>query len=159
MANVTGIVKAKSANKFGFGVMVNDKWYNSKFEIPCDKGDEVSFDDGGKAYVKDLTVVNAGKGSAGVAAVGTAAKAVAGSGYSRGVFPLPPNDGSRSIVRQNSITNATVLVTSMINKGLLKEGTDWVATITSIARDFEKYSSGDLDVELSKSIDETFKVS
>lgn len=159
MSNVTGVVKAKSANKFGFGIMVNDKWYNSKFEIPCEKGDEVSFDDGGKAYVKDLAVVNAGKGSAGVAAVSTAAKAVAGSGYSRGVFPLPPNDGSRSIVRQNSITNATVLVSALINNKLLDKGTDWVATITGIAREFEKYSSGDLDVELGKAIDETFQVS
>lgn len=158
MTTITGIVKAKSANKFGYGIMVDEKWYNSKYEIPCNKGDEVSFDDGGKAYVKDLKVISAGSGSAGVATASAAGKAVSGYGYSRGVFPIPANDGSRSIVRQNSVTNATNLVSAMIAKGLIKEGDSVVSTIISMARDFEKYSSGDLDVELNAVIDNTFKV-
>lgn len=159
MGNITGIVKAKSANKFGFGIMVNDKWYNSKYEISCNKGDEVEFDDGGKAYVKDLKVVGAGAGASGVAAASAAGKAVGGSGYSRGVFPIPPNDGSRSIVRQNSITNATNLVAAMVTKGLLKEGTDFTSTIIGLAREFEKYSSGDMDKEIENQISKTFEVS
>ena len=159
MSNVTGIVKAKSANKFGFGIMVNDKWYNSKYEITCNKGDEVSFDDGGKAYVKDLSIVSAGKGAAAVSTASAAGKAVAGGGYSRGVFPVPGNDGSRSIIRQNSITNATVPVTTMISNKMIKESDSLVSTIIGIAREFEKYSSGDIDVELQKVIEDTFQVS
>src|SRR5512139_1975412 len=113
MATVSGTVKAKSANKFGFGIMVNDKWYNSKFELACNKGDEVVFDDGGKTYVRDLKVTTAGSG--GTSSVGSpvASKGASGVGYARGVFPIPTNDGSRAIVRQNSITNAVALVTGM----------------------------------------------
>ena len=156
MSTVNGVVKAKSANKFGFGIMVNDKWYNSKYEIGCDKGDEVEFDDGGKAYVRDLKVTKAGSGAPTGGGSPMASKGTGGTSYARGVFPLAANDGSRSIVRQNSITNAVALYGQLGFKAESSE--DAAYAVINIARIFEKYSSGDLDAELTAQIDKTFTV-
>jgi hypothetical protein len=160
MSTVAGVVKAKSANKFGFGIMVNDKWYNSKSEITCGKGDEVEFDDGGKAYVRDLKVTKTGGGVSAGTGSSMASKGPSGTGYARGVFPLPANDGSRSIVRQNSITNAVALYTSVVGDvaSKTKDLEDMAYSVINIARVFEKYSSGDIDAELNKQIEETFTV-
>ena len=159
MSTVNGVVKAKSANKFGFGIMVNDKWYNSKYEINVEKGDEVEFDDGGKSYVRDIKVTKGGGGATATGGSTMASKGSGGTGYARGAFPIPANDGSRAIVRQNSITNAVALLVGLGLK--FSDGEDmkeYAYTIINIAREFEKYSSGDLDAELTKQIEETFKV-
>jgi hypothetical protein len=160
MTTVAGVVKAKSANKFGFGIMVNDKWYNSKSEIGCSKGDEVEFDDGGKAYVRDLKVTKGGGGTVASSGGSMAGKGPAGTSYARGVFPIAANDGSRSIVRQNSITNAVALYTSVVGDVVTKpEELENIAySVINIARIFEKYSAGDIDAELNKQIEETFTV-
>jgi hypothetical protein len=157
MTTVTGVVKAKSANKFGFGIMVNDKWYNSKFEIGANKGDEVEFDDGGKAYVRDLKVTKGGSGATAGGGGSMASKGAGGASYARGVFPLAANDGSRSIVRQNSITNAVVLCGKLGFPETVSSEEAAYAVI-NIARIFEKYSAGDIDAELNKQIEETFTV-
>ena len=160
MSTVNGVVKAKSANKFGFGIMVNDKWYNSKYEINVEKGDEVEFDDGGKSYVRDIKVTKGSGGSAVTTGSTMASKGSSGTGYARGAFPIPANDGSRAIVRQNSITNAVALYTHVVGEVATKpEELENIAyAVINIARIFEKYSSGDLDAELTKQIEETFKV-
>jgi len=159
MSTVNGVVKAKSANKFGFGIMVNDKWYNSKYEINVEKGDEIEFDDGGKSYVRDIKVTKGGGGATATGSSTMASKGSGGTGYARGAFPIPANDGSRAIVRQNSITNAVALFDHlMMDKLALKDMEELAYSVINIARVFEKYSSGDLDAELSKQIEETFKV-
>ena len=158
MSTVNGVVKAKSANKFGFGIMVNDKWYNSKYEINVEKGDEVEFDDGGKSYVRDIKVTKGGGGSAVTGGSTMASKGSGGTGYARGAFPIPANDGSRAIVRQNSITNAVALLNQLDFPKKLDEMEEVAYAVINIARIFEKYSSGDLDAELTKQIEETFKV-
>ena len=156
MSTVNGVVKAKSANKFGFGIMINDKWYNSKSEISCNKGDEVEFDDGGKAYIRDLKVTKGGSGVTTSSGGSMVNKGATGTSYARGVFPLAANDGSRSIVRQNSITNAVALYGQLGFKAESSE--DAAYAVINIARIFEKYSSGDLDAELTAQIDKTFTV-
>jgi hypothetical protein len=157
MTTVTGVVKAKSANKFGFGIMVNDKWYNSKFEIGANKGDEVEFDDGGKAYVRDLKVTKGGSDATASGGGSMASKGTGGASYARGVFPLAANDGSRSIVRQNSITNAVALYGKLgFPETISSEEAAYV--VINIARIFEKYSAGDIDAELNAQIDKTFTV-
>ena len=160
MSTVNGVVKAKSANKFGFGVMVNDKWYNSKFEINCDKGDEVEFDDGGKAYVRDLKVTKGGGGTTSSGGGSVASKGSGGAGYARGAFPIPTNDGSRAIVRQNSITNAVALYTHVVGDVVNnpEELENIAYSIINMARIFEKYSAGDIDAELNEQIEKTFTV-
>jgi hypothetical protein len=160
MTTVSGFVKAKSANKFGFGIMVNDKWYNSKSEIGCSKGDEVEFDDGGKNYIRDLKITKGSSDTTTTSSSPMASKGSSGASYARGVFPLATNDGSRSIVRQNSITNAVALYTSVVGDVVSKpEDLENVAySVINIARIFEKYSAGDIDAELNKQIEETFTV-
>lgn len=61
MATVTGTIEAVS-HKFGkFGINVDGQWYNTKQEWAPNpepsKGDTVSFDDGGKNFIKKLKVV------------------------------------------------------------------------------------------------------
>jgi hypothetical protein len=63
------------------------------------------------------------------------------------VFPIPALHGDRAIVRQNSITNAVKLITDSVHS---TDEADWeqLADIAiSIARKFEAYSCGDLDME------------
>ena len=158
MSTVNGVVKAKSANKFGFGIMINDKWYNSKSEISCNKGDEVEFDDGGKAYIRDLKVTKGGSGVTTSSGGSMVNKGTTGTSYARGVFPLAANDGSRSIVRQNSITNAVALYNKLREGGAVEEEESAAYSVINIARIFEKYSAGDIDAELNKQIEETFTV-
>jgi hypothetical protein len=164
MSIVTGNVQAKSSTKFGNGIMVSGKWYNSKFPISCDKGDDVEFDDGGKNYVNKLRVTAKGGGADG--GVGTKSTGASGStpvarasgGYSRGIFPVPADDGSRSIIRQNSVTNAVNLTSALIAAKKIPDGHDLEEVIFSWARLFEKYSSGDIDAEIQKELEEQFEV-
>lgn len=156
MSTVTGNVKAKSANKFGFGIMVNDKWYNSKYEIKAEKGDVVEFDDGGKNYIKGLKV--SGR------TVSDPVSAVGGGGGGgkpsfRGPFPIPAADGQRSIIRQNSVTNAVNLYGHLLAHKAITGKDDPVGAVLLMAREFEKYSAGDIDAEITASLDEQFEVS
>jgi hypothetical protein len=61
MTAINGTVEAIS-NKYAgkIGVLINEKWYNSKLEylkVTPQKGDVLSFDDGGKNYLNNLEVV------------------------------------------------------------------------------------------------------
>ena len=61
-------------------------------------------------------------------------------------FPIPALHGDSAIVRQNSLTNAVQLLRE--DKEIAKlSGDDRATTIISIARMFEAYSCGDLDME------------
>lgn len=152
MSTVTGIVEAASKNKYGFGIMVNGSWYNSKWEIKAAKGDEVEFDDGGKTYVQKLRVV---KSAGGTPAVSGGGKTSPGYNSYRGTFPVTTTDGARAIIRQNALTNATNLV---VGSGEKLKLDDAVKKILEVARHFEYYTSGDVDVEAKKAIEETFEV-
>ena len=155
MATISGVVKAKSSNRFGHGMLIEDKWYNSKFPIDVEKGDTVEFDDGGKNYIKGLKKF----GSGATSNTGSSAPVPGGvGGRFRGAFPIPPNDGSRSIVRQNSVTNAVNLVSAMLAAKRVKEGEDLVSHVFAIAREFEKYSAGDIDAEIEAELDKGFTV-
>jgi len=160
MTTVTGNVQAKSTTKFGHGIMIEGNWYNSKFPIVCEKGDTVSFDDGDKKYVKGLKVLSSGGGVAtkDTGAAVPASVARASGGYSRGAFPVPPGDGTRSIIRQNSVTNAVALVKTLIDNEKIPDGESLEAIVFEWARLFEAYSSGDIDEEVKREIDAQFEV-
>lgn len=69
MATVTGTVEAVSTKYGKFGVLINDKWYNTKQEwapnpLPV-KGDEITFDDGGKNFLSKCKVVGSSPKSSG----------------------------------------------------------------------------------------------
>lgn len=62
------------------------------------------------------------------------------------VFPIPLLHGDRAIVRQNSITNATKLVTELCANSKAAPDFDALAgLIVDLAKRFEEYSCGDLD--------------
>ena len=147
MSTVTGTIEAMSGKSaYGtYGILVDGTWYNSKFPISANKGDEVEFDNGGKKYVNKLKVVSAGAGGE------TAPKTTPRStgGYSRGKFPVAKDDGQIAIIRQNALTNACNLFTETMEVGTQIDD-ETVATIIGIARTFESYTSGDVDREAAK---------
>jgi hypothetical protein len=157
MSTVNGYVKAKSSNKFGYGILVNDKWYNSKDEPSCAKGDYVTFDDGGKNYINGLSKTTAPAGSS----ADKPSYASKSGGYNRGVFPVPKmGDGARSIIRQNALTNAVATVSMVMSSGITAKVTEdkLVEMVFKIARQYEAYSAGDIDAEAAKAV-ESYDVS
>jgi len=139
MATVTGVVEGVST-KFGkYSILVDGTWYGTKEEwatVKPNKGDNVSFDNGGAKFFKNCTIVGGASPSAPASSGG------GGKSYSKGSFPVDPEDGSRAILRQNALTNARNLF------GELKEGQDVeavVAQIIEVAREFEAFTSGDTE--------------
>jgi len=155
MGNVTGVVKAKSKKSaYGtYGINVNDKWYNSKYEIKAEKGDEVTFDDGDKNYCSKLKVVSSG-GGVPSASTGSGGGGSSRPNYSRGKFPIDPGDGQRSIIRQNALTNAIKAVE--LSGEVPSELNDIIPMIIDTARNFESYTAGDLDREAAKQLGDSF---
>ena len=155
MSQVTGTVEAKS-NKFGkFSILLdNGTWYSSKYEIKCEKGDVVEFDDGDRKYCQKLKVINGGGGSSSAPAAssgGTTYTPPAKSG-----FPVPIDTKDRSIVRQNALAHATKIFEACLNRMPAPEkelnAKDFVKfmekaseDVINIARNFEGYTSGDDD--------------
>lgn len=142
MSVVTGVAEALSKKSaYGtYGMLVDGKWYNSKFPIKAEKGDTVEFDDGGKNYVQKLKVTNKGPGG-GEKPAGVARS----TGYSRGRFPIDKEDGQISIIRQNALTNAVKSLDYITEENAKLSPEDMVSMVIDIARTFESYTSGDID--------------
>jgi hypothetical protein len=147
MAAVNGQVESIST-KFGkWSILVNGTWYGTKVEwkpkMEVNKGDTVSFDDGGGKFVKALKVVGSG--------VTTVVAGGEGGGASRTAQPEVGRvalSRDRAIIRQNSVTNATNLISNFIkNYKTLEEA---IEAVISTAQAFEHYSTGDMEVEEAK---------
>ena len=145
MSMVTGTVKVCKASKFGWGLLLEEedgKWYNSKFEIKANAGDNVTFDDGGKNYVNKLKVNTGGV----VAKAGSVTTTTAPPKMH--LLPVPL-DNSRAIIRQNALTNARELYVAAVSFDKMESQSAQEITdnIIVIARIFENYTSGDADME------------
>lgn len=128
---VTGVAEAKS-NKFDkYSVLVNGTWYSSKFEIPCEKGDTVEFDDGGRKYCQKLRVVIEGGSSTGKSSSGNSDLGVS---------------KDRCIVRQNALSHATSIVCMT---GVADVETTANMTV-EVAKIFEGYAMGDDEKDVAK---------
>lgn len=168
MANVSGVVQEISAKdrntRFGtkkaYSAKVNGDWYSFAFKKPpFNVGDAVTFEYSTGAYGNDAdsSTVEVKRGTPAVAGSPTASvtDTAPRQTSSKGVFPIPPLDGQRAIVRQNALTNARELVSVAVNlnyrdnKMLLDiEHLDAITKcVIRVARQFEAYSCGDLDVE------------
>ena len=133
MGTVTGVVEWHGDSKFGGqSVKVDGKYFNSKFDIGCQKGDTVEFDDGGKNYCQKLRVTDSG---APVATSGGSGKAPAASG-----FPIHPLARERAIIRQNALGNAVQFLAGP-DGGVAGA----VLEVLAVARQFEAWTSGDMD--------------
>ena len=122
---------------------INGEWYSGGFkEWEVDKGDEVSctYETNAKGYkdVKGIAVIHRGAPSI------PANTGVPRPGRS---FPIDPLAPERTINRQNALTNAVNYVVA------LKQTTSTVDQVIHIARQFEAYTTGDIDRELAENGD------
>lgn len=161
MLNKTGFIEGVS--KDGKRFKMGEDWFSafaSSQMNGCAKGDYVSFtytekpSPTGDVYrnVKG----NLTKATPPADAPVTAAKMFGKSsgGFVAKEFPVPPFHPDRSIIRQNSLAHATDLINAIgygyIGGSLAHAPTaaEYAERIIEVARMFEAYSSGDLDVAI-----------
>jgi ferredoxin-NADP reductase len=160
----TGIVEAVSTKdvttKFGtkptYSIKVNGGWVKCGFKNHnANVGDEVEFDGNTGTYgveTKAVIVLRKGSGvapavtSSTPAATAPAPQTKAFGGYKDKVFPIPALHGDRAIVRQNALARATdIYIAARGGKPfeLEPENLDFVI---KLARKFEAYTAGDIDM-------------
>lgn len=155
---VENITSKEVTTKFGpkpaYSIVANGERFSYGFKKPAFKiGDEIDFQFSENTYGKtvDMTsvqLISKGTGSpTPPPATATTAPAKA-YGAPAKVFPIPPLHGDRAIVRQNSITNATKAVCDYFkdNEGI-NSVDEYAELIIQVARKFEAYSCGDLDMQ------------
>jgi len=123
-------------------------WYKSGFKDPkVNEGDVISFDFTEGTYGKDADLGSLRKtGTAPVLPTASITESPTRSSYGgKGVFPIPALDGQRSILRQNALTNARELFQQGKKEVAMDAATG--AAIIAVARMFEAYTAGDLDLE------------
>jgi hypothetical protein len=159
----TKTVTTKFGPKPTYSVKCDGTWYSYGFKKPTfTEGAEIEFAFTENTYgkqvdEKSLRVISSGSGKASTASTSPAIEGGAPTPASRSygppakVFPIPALHGDRAIVRQNSLTNAVNLLKE--DKELAKHSAEARAdAIINIARMFEAYSCGDLDVEMAKTM-------
>ncbi len=152
---VENITTKEVTTKFGpkpaYTVVANGERFSYGFKKPTfGIGDEVDFQYTDGTYGKSVDLASVRlikKGAGGASAAPTAAASAPAKGSytpAAKVFPIPPLHGDRAIVRQNSITNATKAVSDFgLDVDSLEEHAQ---RIIDVARMFEAYSCGDLDL-------------
>jgi len=159
---VENITTKEVTTKFGpkpaYTIVANGERFSYGFKKPAFKiGDEIDFQFTENTYGKNVDLA-----SVQLIAKGTGAPAPSASpstapakayGAPAKVFPIPALHGDRAIVRQNSITNATKAVCDYFdsNDGIDTVG-DYADLIIQVARKFEAYSCGDLDMEAAEAM-------
>lgn len=130
-----------------YGIMISNAWYNAGFKEPTvAKGDEVEFEFNENQWGKELTSIHkTGNTSAAAPAQQTSSVDPVWS-----VFKVDmPKD--RAIIRQNALGHATNVVLS--NSHAAAGDLDVVSNeVVRIARLFESYSTGEMDVEAAKEL-------
>lgn len=170
--NVSGVVKGVYSKdittRFGLRktwdiLLDNGQYYKNGFKKPSvEIGDSVTIDFEVGKYGNEIKNMSSGAGTA--CAVGATKPEVSlnsNSGkYMKNTvtpFPVPPDHGDRSIIRQNSLTNARELVQSYF-AGHSISFDDEVQKIIETAYKFEEYSSGDREVKAADAITNKNKV-
>lgn len=121
-------------------------WYKCGFKNPLiAEGNVVEFTFTAGAYGNDVNMDSFKKVSGPPAT--SSARPTPGFSSGKGVFPIPPLDGQRSIVRQNSLTNAVSLLKENSKTLPIDELAD---QCIALARKFEAYSCGDVDLASAK---------
>jgi hypothetical protein len=143
-------VNTKFGPKPAYTIIANGEKFSYGFKKPTFAvGDTVDFQFTESTYGKQVDatsvrMITKGTGAPTTATV-TSAPAKSYTPATK-VFPIPPLHGDRAIVRQNSITNATKLVSDMQAKSKSEIDVMLLAnTIVEVAKVFEAYSCGDND--------------
>jgi hypothetical protein len=148
-------VKTRYGMKPTYSAKIDGEWFKLGFsKPPFGKGDSISFNYEESTYgmemdVKSVTMAGAPTPTVGGAgAVGAATPSRPAFTGGKGVFPIPPLDGQRSIVRQSSLTNARELFVATLRSGDVISSLDAAAhEIVRLAKIFEAYSCGDTIAE------------
>lgn len=150
-------VNTKFGLKKSYSFMADGEWYNHGFKKPTfNEGDDITFSFSEGKYGKDVDVASVrvvGSGRAPTAATVAGSAAPKSGGYMKAEkpFPVPALHGDRAIIRQNALTNAReAWVASNGGKAFTFDPDVVAAAVLSLARKFEAYSTGDLDVEMAK---------
>ena len=158
MSFINGVVE--SLARTGKSIKVGGEWYGAFSPASlggCKVGDTVSFawapsKDGQYKNIKGSVSVVGGGVATPAAVEGSAPRsAPSGASYGRSIaFPLPPLDGQRVIVRQNALGHATKAITCRLGLEDHYRDDELADRIIAMARQFEAYVAGDLDLELAK---------
>ena len=144
-------VNTKFGPKKAYSVSANGERYGYGFKKPTFSiGDEVDFQFTENTYGKnvDLASVRLLTKGTGAPTPSTATTASPKPSYGAPkVFPIPALHGDRAIVRQNSISNAVKLITDSVKPTDKSNWESLANEAINIARMFEAYSCGDLDME------------
>lgn len=159
--NTSGVITdqvVQSKTKDGKRIKVNEEWYGAFDPAQAgldlvNYGDTVSF----TFTVKETptTTFRNIKGKVQVSATGGTGATSYGGGSkpasaaaSKAGFPVGARDHSRSIIRQNSITNAVNFYNSWgeVEVETKKSFEEKANIVVEIAQIFEAYSTGDMDV-------------
>ena len=161
MTMQTGIVEAVStkdvSTKFGtkptFSMKVNGTWVKCGFKNPnVAVGYEVEFDGVSGTYGVETKSVNilrkadAPTPSGATTAPTVAAPKAAYGGYKEKVFPIPALHGDRAIVRQNALARATDLYIAARGGKPFELEASTLDLVVTLARKFEAYTAGDIDM-------------
>ena len=156
MTKITGTVTDTStkdvSTKFGtkatYSIKVDSQWIKCGFKDPkVVVGEQVECDaETGTYGMETKKVISLGKSST----VVPSTPVRTGSGYSGSSrpFPIPPLHGDRSIVRQNALSRAVELyVAAQGGKTFALDVELQTKLVIHIARKFEAYTTGDIDLE------------
>ena len=160
---MSGVVEAVSTKdvttKFGvkptYSFKVNGSWIKCGFKNPSvDVGYTVDFDGVTGTYGIETKAVNiiSRTSTAPVVTASTAVptttalKSYGGSGYKDKVFPIPALHGDRAIVRQNALARATDLYIAARGGKPFELEASTLDLVIKLARKFEAYTAGDLDM-------------
>lgn len=163
MTMMSGVVEAVSTKdvttKFGvkptYSFKVNGGWIKCGFKNPSvDVGYTVDFDGVTGTYGIETKAVNiiSRTSAAPVATASTAVTTTAaapksyGGGYKDKVFPIPALHGDRAIVRQNALARATDLYIAARGGKPFELEASTLDLVIKLARKFEAYTAGDLDM-------------
>lgn len=145
-------VNTKFGPKPAYTIIANGEKFSYGFKKPTFAvGDTVDFQFTESTYGKQVDatsvrMISKGDGKAMVSAATVSSAPTKTYTPPSKVFPIPLLHGDRAIVRQNSITNATKLVTELSANSKAAPDFDALASvIVDIAKRFEEYSCGDLD--------------
>lgn len=145
-------VNTKFGPKPAYTIIANGEKFSYGFKKPTFAvGDTVDFQFTESTYGKQVDatsvrMISKGDGKAMVSAATVSSAPTKTYTPPSKVFPIPPLHGDRAIVRQNSITNATKLVSDMQAKSKSEIDVMVLAnTIVEVAKVFEAYSCGDND--------------
>lgn len=164
---VVGIYDKDVKTKFGMKKVYdvkldNGEFYKNGFKAPLvSLGDVVTVEYESGKYGKDIKALHTSAltGNTYTVANNPVSKketvSVARYPTNQKVFPVPNDHGDRSIIRQNSLTNARELLCHVYNDIPIKNDDTINAIVNKIievAYKFEEYSSGDREVKAADEI-------